>query len=41
MMSHSLHELAKVRIRKRNPDFDEPAILAQLVLELYGSRRDA
>jgi hypothetical protein len=40
MMSQSIAELAKARIRTRNPGFDEQAVLAQLVFERYGIRRD-
>jgi hypothetical protein len=40
-MSQSIAELAKARIRKRNPQFDEQAVMAQLVFERYGIRRDA
>lgn len=40
MMSQSIAELAKARIRKRNPELDEQAVLAQLVFERYGIRRD-
>jgi hypothetical protein len=40
MMSQTIAELAKARIRKRNPELDERGVLAQLVFERYGIRRD-
>ena len=40
MMSQSLHEMAKDRIRRQHPQFDERAVLDHLVLELYGIRRN-
>jgi hypothetical protein len=39
MMSQSLHEMAKARIQKRHPEFDERAVLEQLIFERYGIGR--
>lgn len=38
MMSQTLVELAKARIREQHPEFDERAVLVQLVFERYGVR---
>lgn len=35
-MSDSVRELARTRIRRQNPGFDEDAVQRQLVWELYG-----
>jgi hypothetical protein len=39
-LSETVRELAKVRIRKQHPDFDEQAVHDQLMWELYGFRRN-
>ena len=40
-MSHTVHELAKARIRRLNPDLDERQVIDQLIFELHGIQRDA
>jgi hypothetical protein len=41
MMSQSLMEMAKARIRQHHPGLDQRAVVAQLVFECYGIRRDS
>lgn len=40
-MSQSIADLAKARIRARHPEFDERAVIAELILERHGVRTDA
>jgi hypothetical protein len=40
-MSQTVRNLAIGRIKKRNPSFDERAVLDELMWELYGFRRNA
>jgi hypothetical protein len=40
-MSQTVRNLALDRIRRKNPSFDEQAILDELMWELYGFRRNA
>jgi len=39
-MSEMVRELARARIRAKHPEFDETAVRAELIWELYGVRRD-
>ena len=38
-LSETVRELARTRIRRQNPDFDEQAVRYELLRELYGFRR--
>jgi len=40
-MSQTVRNLAVDRIKKKNPSFDERAILDEVMWELYGFRRNA
>lgn len=40
LMSQSMRDLALLRIRSKNPQLDDAGVLAQLMWELYGFRRD-
>ena len=39
-LSETVRELARARIRRDHPDFDERAVEDELLWELYGYRRD-
>jgi hypothetical protein len=39
-LSKTVRDLAKVRIRKQHPNFDEQAVHDQLMWELHGFRRN-
>jgi len=39
MMSQTLRDLARARIRSMHPELDERGVLDQLLAELYGFRR--